>query len=479
MKITFTNSLTKKKELFIPQKEFSVSLYVCGITPYDFSHIGHGRCYVVFDLLVRFLRLAGYNVSYVRNYTDIDDKIINRVQEKWQNNILSLCSIFTEKYIQNYKKEMLMLGCIEPTKEPKVTEHIKEIVCFIQDLIDKKSAYVLDGDVYFDISSFSEYGKLSGKKIDELEAGARVKVDERKNNPGDFVLWKGNDTNSFWRAPWGYGRPGWHIECSAMVKKYLGKMVDIHGGGMDLIFPHHENEIAQSESINNKPFARYWLHNAFVNINKEKMSKSIGNTVLLKDIFEQYDSMVLRYFFIQHHYRTPIDFSFEELESVKTAYKKLIANFTHFAEDSVLISCGDEDKDMTEPLNTVAIQLLETKGEGGTFKNFYSSHPLVKEMLDALADDLNSPKVLGLIFQNLSEIKNTISLWLSTKKIIQEVLGLSLEPLSEKKIEITSEIQKLIDERNKARNEKDWNRSDAIREELQKLGIDVHDKKTH
>ncbi|MFH1831373.1 MAG: cysteine--tRNA ligase [bacterium] len=447
MSIFFTNTLTKKKELFVPVNKDNIGVYACGITPYDYAHLGHARCFINADIFIRFLRFMNYDVTFVRNYTDIDDKILAKAE---QSGVAHNYAQITEKFIRAYQEDMQALHCLTPDHEPRVTQHIPEIINFIEQLIDNKKAYVIDHDVYFNLSSYPEYGKLSGKKIDELEAGSRVKVDPRKKNPGDFVLWKGNNDKHFWLSPWGYGRPGWHIECSVLAKKYLGSTIDIHMGGQDLMFPHHENEIAQSESLHHAPFARYWIHNAFVNINKEKMSKSLGNFITLKDIFKEINPMVLRYFFLQHHYRTPIDFNIDELTGVQTAYKKLIAQ--------------------------LGSPIVEQK-TNPDYKQFASLNEPIKSMLEALSDDLNTPKFLGLVFQNLDLITQSPELCAATKILLQNVLGLNLQPIQEKTIEITPEIQKLIDEREKARETKNWTRSDQLRDQLLQLGIKVQDKK--
>jgi len=443
MNITLTNTLTKKKECFKSSETKAVSLYVCGITPYDHAHIGHGRCYVSFDVLHRLLNFLEYDVTYARNFTDIDDKIL----KKAANEGVAYREI-TNQYITSYHAAMQKLNCLPPTVEPRVTEEIPEIITFIQGLIDKNNAYVVDNDVYFDISTFNDYGKLSGRKLEDLEAGSRVAIDTRKKNPGDFALWKGNDNQDFWNAPWGFGRPGWHIECSVMAKKYLGETIDIHAGGMDLTFPHHENEIAQSESLHGKTFANFWVHNAFVNINKEKMSKSLGNIISLHDIFKQFDPMVLRFFFLQHHYKTPIDFSFDELEGVKTGYKKLVQHL-----QGIKPKTPEQCRDLS------------------------SNNKLFAELMQTLCDDLNTPKCIGLIFQNIESIKKSPELACSVKCLMLEVLGLSLAPLEEKKAEITPEIQQLIDQRKQARAEKDWAKADTLRDQLAELGVDIQDKK--
>lgn len=442
--VALTNTLHKKKES-LDNKNLSnnhVKIYICGITPYDYAHLGHGRSSVNFDILVRLLTFLGYKVTHVRNFTDIDDKILNKAQ---QEGIPNDYATIAQKYINAYNQDMANLNCAKPTHEPKVTEYIPQIIEFIAQLVEQKKAYTIDHDVYFDISQFPSYGKLSGRKQEDLLAGARVDVDERKKNPGDFALWKGNDSGLFWQSPWGFGRPGWHIECSVMSNVLLGKTIDIHGGGMDLIFPHHENEIAQSEALHNAPLANIWIHNAFITINKEKMSKSLGNFITLQDLFKLYDPMVLRFFFLQHHYRTPIDFSDQELEASQTAYKKLIHAFTQ------------------------VIPVVNAQN---------NNHPIIINMLDALCDDLNTPQFLGLVFEHLVTIKQDISLAATIKNLFTQVLGLTLAPIQEKSVTITPEIEDLINHREQARKEKNWAIADKIRDQLSALGYTVQDKKT-
>lgn len=445
MNITLSNSLSRKKELFIPLHDKEIHLYVCGITPYDFSHLGHARSAVNADILVRLFKLLGYKVIYIRNYTDIDDKLLKKAEQEFGDQMKY--KKIAEKFIDIYEQEMQALNCLKPTYEPRVTEHIVHIIEFIKDLVAAKKAYIVENDVYFDIKTFPTYGKLSGKNIDDLEAGARVDIDSRKKNPGDFALWKGTTEGQFWQSPWGWGRPGWHIECSAMAKEYFGETIDIHGGGMDLIFPHHENEIAQSESLHQQPLANYWVHNAFITIKQEKMSKSLGNVTSLKHLFATTDPMIIRYFILQHHYRTPIDLVGDDFEGPKTAYKKLI---NHFG--------------IMKPLENLSPAIL-------------SEHDLVKEMIEALCDDLNTPKLLGLIFQNLPLIKSSPGLIQAVQLILIEGLGLKLDPLIDEEPTITPEIEQLIKAREEARLIKDWKRADELRQELQKRGFNVQDKK--
>ncbi len=446
MNIKLSNTLTKKKDVFNPAATRPISLYVCGITPYDYAHIGHGRVYVTFDVLLRLLRFLGHKVTYVRNFTDIDDKLINKALVELQD--ITKYKDIADKFIDAYHQDMKKLRCLSPDYEPRVTECIPEIIAFTQGLIERKHAYVVGHDVYFDITSFPFYGKLSGRKLDDLLAGARVDVNEQKRHPGDFALWKGNNEKLYWQSPWGYGRPGWHIECSVMSKKHLGDTIDIHGGGMDLIFPHHENEVAQSEALHGKTFAHVWMHNAFVNINKEKMSKSLGNFITLHKIFQDHDPMVLRFFYLQHHYRSPIDYSADDLHATLTAYKRLIQHLENTLLD-----------DTSYDISSV----------GGDNR--------IVAMVEALADDLNTPKFLGLVFENLEACKTDKKFAQAVKILLTRVLGTTLEPIKEKSLEITPEIQALIDAREKARKEKNWARADQIRDQLAAQGYQSKDRK--
>lgn len=440
MTLMLYNSLTRTKEVFVPLHPHVVHMYVCGITPYDYPHLGHGRSAINFDVLFRCLRYEFDKVEYVRNFTDIDDKLLARAEREGD---INLFRDIAQRYIDAYTQDMHKLNCVTPTHEPRVTSYIPHIIDFIQQLLNTQKAYMIDEDVYFDLSSCASYGALSGRCCDDLLAGARVDVNERKRNPGDFVLWKGNVTGQFWKAPWGYGRPGWHIECSVMSRELLGDTIDIHGGGMDLLFPHHENEIAQSEGLTGKQFARYWLHNAFITINKEKMSKSLGNFITLQQMLEQYDPMIFRYFILQHHYRTPIDFSDGELQASAVAYKKLCTVFA--------------------PI----IAQQPTHDAGGVIEALYQ----------ALADDLNTPRALGIIFEHLKDIKADALLAAHVKYIVVEILGLTCQPLVDADIVVTPEIQQLLDDRETARREKNWARADALRDQLHQLGYVVQDKK--
>jgi cysteinyl-tRNA synthetase len=444
--LTITNTLSAKKEQLKPLYPHKVTLYVCGITPYDFSHVGHARVYIIFDLLYRFLTFLDYTVIYCRNFTDIDDKLLARAQKEYgdKNSFLMVAS----QFIQAFQEDMAALNCLPPTFQPRVTEHIPEIVTFIKKLVDTGKAYEADGDVYFSIQSFPDYGHLSKQKLEDLRVGARVEPNQKKRDPLDFALWKSEPEGTFWKSPWGYGRPGWHIECSALARHFLGEHVDIHGGGMDLMFPHHENEIAQSESVWPKPFARYWMHNAFVRIDKEKMSKSLANFFTIREVIEKFDPMVLRFLILNHYYRAPLDFSLHDLEVAQKTYQKLCIFFSKF--------------ECKEPLSFVQMKRSE----------------VVQKMVAFLSDDLNTPGMFGVIFENLKDLANNPQQACEVKAFIIEVLGLKLVPLPEKEVVITAEIQQLLEEREHARAAKDWKKSDELREKLKQLGYEVQDGKT-
>ncbi len=450
--LTFTNTLTGKKEPFIPAVDKLVKLYVCGITPYDYAHLGHGRCYVTFDLLFRLLESLGYNVTYCRNFTDIDDKLLARAEKELGDS--NAYEVIATRFINAYHEDMAALNCLPPTYEPRVTTNIPEIIAFIKDLIKLNKAYVSNSDVYFSIDSYPEYGKLSKRNLEDLRAGARVAIRENKKNPLDFALWKSEPQGSFWESPWGWGRPGWHIECSALAYKYLGNPIDIHGGGMDLIFPHHENEIAQSEARFGPPFARYWIHNAFVQVEKEKMSKSLGNFFTLKEIFTNYHPQLIRFYFLNHHYRAPMDFSFEDISSLQKTYQRLSTLFSH-----EINSC----KQLYT--NKLRIEQLD------------KAPTIYQKMVDFISDDLNTPGMFGVLFEHFSAIQKDQDLRAQVYQLMCSLLGLTFEPLPEKEIAITPKIQKLLDEREAARKAKDWKRSDELRAQLEALGIEVKDKK--
>ena len=433
-------------------------MYICGITPYDFAHVGHGRCYVTFDILYRLLKSMNYHVEYARNFTDIDDKLLVRAEKEYgdQKKYIDIAN----RFINAYHEDMARLNCLTPTYEPRVTEVIPEIVTFIEGLIKKGHAYESNGSVYFAIDSFCNYCKLSKRNLDDMRAGARVEVNDEKKNPLDFALWKkAEEGEVFWQSPWGKGRPGWHIECSVMAAKLLGKTIDIHGGGMDLIFPHHENEVAQSEALHGDIFARYWLHNAFVRIDKEKMSKSLNNFFTLRQVFEKYDPMVVRFMFLNHHYRSPLDFSFDDLDASQKTYQRLCKLF------------ADVKPSTNPPISSGAAGVVSR----------YESNPLVADMLEFLRDDLNTPGMWGVLFENfkwLQEIDSSESAEdrAAVKWVLNDLLGLTLIPLPEKEVPLTPEITKLLKEREAARNARDWPRSDSLRDQLKSLGYEVQDK---
>lgn len=439
-----TNSLTNKKEPFIPSFAGKVNMYVCGITPYDFSHIGHGRCYVIFDILYRYLRFSGYEVRYCRNFTDIDDKLLHKAQIEFGDP--ARYTEIAKRYIDAYHQDMKALNCLSPDHEPRVTQTIPQIITFVQGLINKGSAYELDGSVYFRVRMFDGYGKLSKQDIDDLRAGVRVDVNDKKEDPLDFALWKADIPSVSYQSPWGYGRPGWHIECSAMSHDYFKNTIDIHGGGMDLMFPHHENEIAQSESLHRKLFAKYWVHNAFVRINKEKMSKSLDNFFTIKEILRDFDPMVLRFYFMKQYYRGPLDFSIADLQVAEKTYKRLVAIFS----DANFI-----------------IDDIET----------IKHNKIVQTMSACLDDDFNTSGLFGVLFESLDLLDQDLHIKTQVKMFLQQVMGLTLQPIVEKTVVITPQIQALLDARNQARAQKDWQRSDALRDQLRLLGFDVQDNK--
>jgi cysteinyl-tRNA synthetase len=476
------NSMTQKKEAFIPLKENQVNMYVCGVTVYDHTHIGHARAAVIFDVIYRYLKYRGFTVTYVRNFTDVDDKIINRANQEgvsWKT--------IAETYIREYTADTQALGNESPTLEPLATEHIADMIKIIMTLIEKGYAYQLDGDVYFEVSTFSEYGKLSKKNLDEQMAGARVDADERKKDPRDFALWKKSKPREpFWPSPWGEGRPGWHIECSAMSQKYLGETIDIHGGGRDLIFPHHENEIAQAEAASGKSFVRYWIHNGFVNINQEKMSKSLGNFFTIKDILKNYHPEVIRLFLLSHHYRSPVDFSAETMHDAKAGLERI---YSTLAEVDAFLA----GKDFPE---------VNEEGLSPRDKELYDEiKVLIAQFEQAMDDDFNTALALGHVynavralnrflsdpeFKKTDSARSIVSVAYRVFSKIGTVLGLFqvkprefLEMLKNQKLSdldiAVNEIEKLIEERNQARRGKNWSRADEIRDCLIKKNIILED----
>jgi len=461
MGLVVYNTLTQKKEEFKPRSKGKVKMYVCGTTPYDHCHLGHGRCYVVFDVIRKYLEYKGYKVTYVQNFTDVDDKIISRARE-----LGGKVEDVAEEYISEYFEVMNGLNIREANSYPKTTEHIQEMVKLIEKLIKRGYAYLVEGDVYFEVAKFDGYGKLSHRSPEEMQAGARIEVDKRKRNPLDFALWKSAKPDEpSWESPWGKGRPGWHIECSAMSMGYLGTSFDIHGGGQDLIFPHHENEIAQSEAATGKSFVKYWLHNGFVTVNKEKMSKSLGNFFTLSEIYEKYSPRVVRFFLISQHYRSPIDFSDDKLEEAKKSLERF-----HNTLDNIefLLKGLKPGKKKSLPKREGTI-LSETK----------------KKFITAMDDDFNTARALGYIFdlagktnKITSERNPDLSFLLGAERALKG-MGSLLGFVKEKDIEKIGveefQIEKLIEERDFARKKNDWGKADRIRSDLEKKGIILED----
>lgn len=454
------NTLTRKKEDFKPIDENEIKIYVCGPTVYNYFHIGNARPFVVFDTLRRYLEYRGKNVNFVQNFTDVDDKIINRAKEE---NVDP--GQLSEQYIDEYFKDAQALNVKEATHHPKVTDNMTEIINFVKKLQDKGYAYEVDGDVYFDTQAFDGYGKLSGQNLEELNSGARIDVDERKKNPLDFALWKARkDPDEIaWESPWGLGRPGWHIECSAMSQKYLDDTIDIHAGGQDLTFPHHENEVAQSEAASGKTFANYWMHNGYITIDNEKMSKSKGNFFTVRDILKEYDGEVIRFFLLAGHYRSPINFSKELMEQAKSGLGRM---YNAKATLEHLIATGKGS--MSD----------EEKAKYAEFEKYRDN------FIKVMDDDLNTADAISVIFQLISDVNNIIKNTVS-KEFAQKSLDLMLElanvlGLLEKKDDDSvgegdDEINKLVEERQAARANKDFARADEIRDILKEKGITLKD----
>ncbi len=480
MTLKIYNTLTRRKEEFKPIREGHVGIYVCGITAYDLCHVGHARSAIVFDVITRYLRYRGYEVLYVKNFTDVDDKIIARANAEGVG-----IGEIAEKYIAEHDRDMDTLGVARPSRAPRATEYIGGMIELITILLNKKLAYEVGGDVYFSVEAFKGYGKLSGRNLDEMTAGARVDIDVKKKNPLDFALWKASkEGEPWWESPWGKGRPGWHIECSVMSRLLLGETFDIHGGGEDLIFPHHENEIAQSEGASGKIPARYWIHNGFIKINSEKMSKSLGNVSTIRDILKSYHPEVLRLLILQSHYRSPIDFSDESLAEARAGMGRFY---------SALGKIGDLLKKAT-PSSEDALG-----GKGQALEKKFSDLP--DNFSEAMDDDFNSARAVGYLFdtvrlvngyigeegfrltpqsvriletarKTLTETGNALGLFYDTaesyfrKDRDREALKLGLDIL---------EIETRIAERVEARKARDWKRADAIRADLARRGIVLMD----
>jgi len=462
MALKIYNTLTRKKEEFIPLKKGEVGMYVCGPTVYNYIHIGNARPFVIFEVVRRFLKFKGYKVKYIQNLTDIDDKMINKAKE-----LKITVSQLAEKFIREYFIDADSLNIERADVHPRATEHIKEIIELVKGLEEKGYAYEIDGDVFFDVSKFKDYGKLSGQNIEELQDGARVEVDERKKESIDFSLWKkAKEGEPCWESPWGKGRPGWHIECSAMSMKYLGKSFDIHAGGSDLIFPHHENEIAQSEAYTNQQFVKYWMHNGYLCLNNQKMSKSLGNIMKVRDISQKYKEEIIRYFILSAHYRSPLNFSEEQLQQAESSLQRLnniIFNVKHLLKQGKFRKSKDKNDNL----------ILEKRRENE------------KKFIEAMDDDFNTPVALSQLFSFAREV----NIYLSSpeqknKEVLEEIikfyqelagklLGILKDFDQEESFE--QEFKKLIEDRERARKEKNWVKSDQIRDKLQEKGILLED----
>lgn len=452
------NTLTRQKEEFVPIDENEIKIYVCGPTVYNYFHIGNARPFVVFDTLRNYLQYCGKKVKFVQNFTDVDDKIINKAREEGVS-----AGEISEKYIEEYYKDAAALNVKKASVHPKVTENMDEIIAFVQGLIEKGYAYEVDGDVYYSTRKFADYGKLSKQNIEDLESGARIEIGEKKKDPLDFALWKAQKTEDelAWKSPWGLGRPGWHIECSVMSTKYLGETIDIHAGGQDLTFPHHENEIAQTEAQTGKPFANYWMHNGYITIDNEKMSKSKGNFFTVRDILQNYDGEVMRFFLLSGHYRSPINFSKELMDQAKNGLARMQNAKLHLQH---LIQNGSGK--MTEE-------------ETSKYKDLEQYR---QKFIDVMEDDLNTADAISVVFELIRDI-NTATKDGSSKEFadkclllldeLTDVLGLLSGADSDDTID--DEVQKLIQERQAARKAKNFARADEIRDLLKEKGITLKD----
>ncbi|MDM5205518.1 cysteine--tRNA ligase [Cytobacillus kochii] len=456
MAIQLYNTLTRKKEPFIPLEEGKVKMYVCGPTVYNYIHIGNARPAIVFDTVRRYLEYRGYDVNFVSNFTDVDDKLIRTAKELGEE-----VPEIAERFIEAYFEDVSALGCKKADTHPRVTENMDTIIDFIQALIDKGFAYESEGDVYYHTRKFEEYGKLSHQSIDELKLGNRIAVGEKKKDALDFVLWKAAKEGEIkWDSPWGAGRPGWHIECSAMARKYLGDTIDIHAGGQDLSFPHHENEIAQSEAVTGKTFARYWMHNGYINIDNEKMSKSLGNFVLVHDIIKKHNPQVLRFFMLAVHYRNQINYNEELLENTKAGYERIKASYENLKHR----------KEASSELTENNQEWLEKIGD------------LQKQFITDMDDDFNTANAISIVFELSKQAnyylmeKNTstavIDAFMTQFEDFFDVLGLSLEDEPEL---LDEEVDQLIAERIQARKDRNFQLADQIRDQLKEMNIILED----
>ncbi|HOJ51976.1 MAG TPA: cysteine--tRNA ligase [Syntrophales bacterium] len=475
MAIVIYNTLTQKKEPFFPLKPGRVGLYACGITAYDFCHLGHARSAIVFDVIVRYLRYRGYQVTFVKNFTDVDDKIIARALREG-------CTIYdiSNRFIDEHNRDMARLNVLSPDHTPRATDYVQDMIAFIATLISRGLAYdTPEGDVYFAVNRFTGYGKLSHRQLEEMAAGARVQPSERKRHPLDFALWKASkEGEPSWESPWGKGRPGWHTECVVMSRRLLGETFDIHGGGEDLIFPHHENEIAQAEGASGKPLARYWMHNAFIRVSGEKMSKSLGNVTTIREITEKWHPEVIRLFVLQSHYRSPIDISEASLSEARTALRRYYSTMKALQRRLAEAKRG-----------------TQTQGDRQVLASL--DHLRVK-FTEAMDDDFNTARALGYIFENVRLLNSYLSGKVNEEVLekaravfseLGNVLGVFqadpqdfLEADRERALRLHNldrgEIERLIAERTKARKAKDWSRADEIRKYLHSLQVTLQDAPT-
>ena len=468
MTVKLYNTLTGRKEEFKPIVKDKVSMYVCGPTVYDLSHIGHARSAVAFDAVFRYFTYKGYKVNYTRNYTDVDDKIINRANEEGVSS-----TELAERYIKTFDEDMAALGIELPTNRPKATESMAEIIALVEKLIEKGFAYAVDGDVYYSVRKFEGYGKLSGKNIEDLESGARVEVDERKTDPLDFALWKSAKPGEpSWPSPWGEGRPGWHIECSAMSQRWLGETIDIHGGGKDLVFPHHENEIAQSEAATGVTFARYWMHNGFVNIASEKMSKSVGNILNISEVVKDYTHEAIRHFLLSSHYRSPIDYTPGSLKESEAAVERVYKTLERMERDwpDAVGATVDEarKKEKFQTIRNAMDDDFNTAEVMGTiFREVAKANRIMDKASNDGAEEL--AKELPLIKAVIAEASVFLGVFDRTPaEYFADIKGRVSVP--------AEEIEGLIEERKEARKTKDFKRADEIRDGLKERGIILEDK---
>lgn len=456
MTLRMYNTLTRKKEEFVPLEPGKVKMYVCGPTVYNYIHIGNGRPVIFFDVVRRFLESQNYEVTYITNFTDVDDKMIRKAEE-----MAVTVPELAETFIAAFLEDIQTLGVHEATMNPRVTENIQEIIDFIAALVEKDYAYEARGDVYYRTTKFAEYGKLSHQNLEELQYGIRIEVDDRKENPQDFVLWKAAKPGEiYWDSPWGQGRPGWHIECSAMVRKYLGETIDIHGGGQDLAFPHHECEIAQTEAVTGHPMANYWLHNAFLNIDNEKMSKSLGNGILIRDLVKQIKPEVFRFFMLSAHYRNPLNFSDESLKQAANALERIQnANDNLRHRLATASEKGEIETALTERIAATASQFVEK-----------------------MNDDFNTPDAITAVFDLVAEANlylqqervnaAALHMFLDQLQVFDQTLGILSKQADEL---LDEEIEQLIVDRTEARKSKNWARADEIRDLLTEKGIFLED----